>query len=403
MIEMVQVARVVETVVVAVVRMIGFFQMARMLKAVVLAMFKMIGGGGKYINMEPYEIEMGTKNVAFIGSSGGGSATLSSGESIVDMVEAEFKHITTLEDREGVVRITHAVLLVSSIGLDFVNDNSDARLFIREELKTTSQQGNIAALNKKFINQDLILRDLIMTGKIHALVAVSSDPTYINKQSIDAAISMGIPIVGTGGTSISTLSTAGANVICGGGSVATTGTSRGICFAASLASYWNLHYHRPRRSFKLHSVVGGALPFVLVVAVIKSLLPHIVIITTVHADVIAIISKGISSILPTVVTMLVCSESSGLNELGMLTGAAAGSFLNSDDTTPVLFLSIINGLLSAWLLEYLLVLCAKHSFFPTATTIVATGVSALLSGALIGIPLLSTSLTLTHTCIHSMY
>ena len=89
-------------------------------------------------------------------------------------------------------------------------------------------------------------------------------------------------------------------------------------------------------------------------------------------------SLVLEGIIPTVVTMITCMECSGLQELAMISGAATGVLLAQAKRIGILS-ALFNGLLCAELLSFLLVKCAQFSFLPTATTIIATGISSIIS------------------------
>ena len=93
--------------------------------------------------------------------------------------------------------------------------------------------GSLDDVNTALMIEDTRIATLIHSNEIDALITISSDPLNVNKLAVCAAIKKNIPIIGTGGTSLSCISTLGGNVIgCSGGSVATTGITRGICIAA---------------------------------------------------------------------------------------------------------------------------------------------------------------------------
>lgn len=225
--------------------------------------------------------------IALIGSSGGGSATISSGEDVVDSIQRNVNLITsqsivTSEKKIVVVSITDVALVQCQHGLDFSTTQEDdsATLWVMKDggSLVRTHVGTLASVNSLLRTEDLRISDLILSNEIDAIVSISSDPQDTNKLTVAAAIQMNIPILGTGGTSLSYISTSGGNVIgCSGGSVATTGLTRGICIAASLASYkpWGkMDYALPNMKLaKFRSVVGAALPVLLAVSLMKCLLP----------------------------------------------------------------------------------------------------------------------------------
>ena len=234
--------------------------------------------------------------IALVGSSGGGSATLSSSESIIENIQKNVHKIVArrlnLQERSNkqktsvsvpLVSITEVAFVQSKSGLDFIGDdqaNDSVKLWVMESggLIVGKCVGSLDHVNIALMIEDARIARLIHSNTIHAVIAISSDPIGANKLTISAAIKKNIPIIGTGGTSLSCISTLGGNVIgCSGGSVATTGVTRGICIAASLASYlpWgSLDYSLPQEPTlpKFRSVVGAALPLLLSVSLLKVVL-----------------------------------------------------------------------------------------------------------------------------------
>jgi hypothetical protein len=245
--------------------------------------------------------------VALIGSSGGGAATLTSGTAVVENLKHHIEAIRRAsrnhEFDDAAAIISEVLLLQCDVGMDFAKTSPvqvNASLWMMEDgtALTCRQKGKLSEVNEKLREMDKRLAELILNGHIDALMTVSCDPDDTNSSTIDAAIQVGIPIVGTGGSSISAISTKGGNVIgCSGGSVATTGVSRGICFAASLAAHWGSQYHyrppHPPKTASFHSVIGAALPILLAVSVFRSLLAVIGLIADFAVDLIDVPATSI--------------------------------------------------------------------------------------------------------------
>lgn len=225
--------------------------------------------------------------IALIGSSGGGSATISSGEDVVDSIQRNVNLIISSRVMKSqkkivLVSIAEVTLVQCQHGLDFSTTQEDdsATLWVMKDGGPLLRKhvGSLASVNCLLRIEDMRISNLILLDEIDAIISISSDPEDTNKLTVAAAIQMNIPILGTGGTSLSYISTSGGNVIgCSGGSVATTGLTRGICIAASLAAYkpWGeMEYALPKMKLaKFRSVVGAALPVLLAVSLMKCILP----------------------------------------------------------------------------------------------------------------------------------
>ena len=83
------------------------------------------------------------------------------------------------------------------------------------------------------------------TVPIKGLICISCDPRDVNHSSLSAAVQRGIPVCGSGGTSLSVASSIHANLnLVGnsGGSVATTTYTRAVSYTHALASSWGQSY-----------------------------------------------------------------------------------------------------------------------------------------------------------------
>ena len=337
------------------------------------------------------------KRVAVVGSSGGGAAGLRvGGPALIDALVHHFAQI-----KQCSVTITHAVFIESEEGFDFSTEYTPATLYCMvsaDSLRTKGTAktfltvvdiGPLKTVDRTAQEEDGKLAKAILSGEIDALVSVSSDPEGINRASISAAIAANIPIVGNGGTSLSIIASQGGVIVGGsGGSVASTQTSRAICFSVSLASYWRLVYRDPAASIslsslsrplmRLHSILGAAFPLVLTGVLISTFIDVLSSLEVFPAHIVlpTLLQQRLTSSLPAVVLSIVaCSETSHLQELSYITGAAAGAL---NDNSPIA--ALLAGYVAGQLLPLFLVSCARNSLLPTASTIISTGGAALLGG-----------------------
>ena len=227
-------------------------------------------------------------HVALIGSSGGGSATISSGIDIIGCIQQNLASIVCGCEPGGachsqLISITEIAFIQCQYGMDFINprEMNSATLMIMTSGGSLEKKciGTLDDINDQLKVEDGRIANLILLGGIDAIISISSDPEGANKRTVAAAILKNIPFLGTGGTSLSSISTSGGNVMGGsGGSVATSAVTRGICIAASLAAHkpWgNMKYSIPTapKLAKFRSVVGAALPILLSVSLLKASLP----------------------------------------------------------------------------------------------------------------------------------
>ena len=227
-------------------------------------------------------------HIALIGSSGGGSATISSGVDIIGCIQRNLASITRVREIPGtsqslLISITEIAFIQCQYGMDFINPHEMNSVTLMIVARGGSLEkkcsGTLNDVNNQLKIDDRRIADLILLGGVDAIISISSDPEGANKLTVAAAILKNIPFLGTGGTSLSSISTSGGNVIgSSGGSVATSAVTRGICIAASLAAYkpWGkMKYSIPTapKLAKFRSVVGAALPILLSVSLLKASLP----------------------------------------------------------------------------------------------------------------------------------
>ena len=328
---------------------------------------------------------MSLLSVVIVGSSGGGGAGEAMGVSVIDTIVSHLRRIKSSPP----VAVKGVVFVSAANGLDFASEDSLVHLHCGSDvdgslsLKCTSK-GSLVSVNKFVRVEDEKLARAIKDGEVHALIAMSSDPEGVNTRSVSAAIAAGIPIVGTGGKSMSYIASGGGVVVgSSGGSVASTQSSRAICFAVALAAHWGLDYEIYSASGayfnRAHSVCGAALPILLASSLACLLLdhaPHILGESPLSSDLRQLRHSVSTTLLNVAVVAVTCKEFSQMNELSLLTGACAGA-ISSD--APLL-LSFLNGLVAAHMLPRALVLCSRLALLPTAATIISVGGVAVTSG-----------------------
>eukprot|EP01036_Dinobryon_divergens_P022310 gene22310-30554_t len=338
-----------------------------------------------------------TKRIAVVGSSGGGKANSGATEQIVDCILSSLKGFSGCS-----ICVSQVQFITCSSGLDFATDDWTASLFVYERESNTVRckyRGNLAEVNKIALETDKYISNLVRTGQVDAIIAISCDPGGLhhgkgaNQLTFDAAIQASVPIVGTGGTSISYLATKAANVIgCSGGSVAATPQTRAVCFLSSLASLWNVSFHLPvsPRWPALSSVCGSILPILLANAVLKLTIETIIpmgnngssgwIFESWLDRVRSIVTEFL---IPVSVGAMASVEAYPAGDVSLLAGACAGALAASSHGPFTFIAAYLAGVSTGYLLPKLLVLCASRSYLPTGATIVSVGGSSLVAGTAI--------------------
>ena len=279
-------------------------------------------------------------NVALIGSSGGGAGTVNSGDDFISTVKNAFKGIDGAD-----VSIKQIQFITCHIGLDNCQSQSS---IIQATLHTSKGKpitGTLTHINKEASKTDAKIAKDIKNNKIHAIISISSDPGLdgvgVNKQTVDAAILMCIPFVGTGGTSMSYIAVSGGSIIgTSGGSIATTANSRALCFASSLAAYWKRPYKLVNKPSvpMFRSVCGGVLPILITTMLTKYIIKYAQLYLESYqfppssSSVLVLAVPSVMTwlgsldrtltytIIPISVSAMTCLETSKLSELSLLAG-----------------------------------------------------------------------------------
>ncbi|EOD40881.1 hypothetical protein EMIHUDRAFT_222267 [Emiliania huxleyi CCMP1516] len=125
-------------------------------------------------------------------------------------------------------------------------------------------RGELHAVNRLARKADERLAGVIARGDIDALVLVRRLGST-NRASLLAAAAAGLPVVGTGGSSLGEAARMGVSVLEAGGSVGTTPRSRAVAAAAALAAHWRLPYsvQLPPPQLGLGPVLDATLPVTL--------------------------------------------------------------------------------------------------------------------------------------------
>jgi hypothetical protein len=128
-------------------------------------------------------------------------------------------------------------------------DDEIARAFPTQALQVKPYHtGLLQDVNKKCkeLEQKVLAPYLLQSDStIRGLICISCEPRDINHASLSAAVKRGIPVCGSGGTSLSVASSIHGNLnLIGnsGGSVATTTYTRAVSYTYALASSWGQSY-----------------------------------------------------------------------------------------------------------------------------------------------------------------
>jgi hypothetical protein len=204
--------------------------------------------------------------IALVGSSGGGAATLGTSEELMKTIEQQLVGAG--------MELVALQMVICPVALDIADVEIPATLWTYDENRRAivpTSTAKLAAINELASNVDGYIAARILcpptsNERIDGLIIISADVDNVNKGVIDAAAAMGIPVVGTGGTSIKAASAKGVTRIgFSGGTVATASMPKAINIVGTLASHFGLKY-TPQHSLKTSIITNtlvGCLPAVL--------------------------------------------------------------------------------------------------------------------------------------------
>ncbi|GAB5357593.1 hypothetical protein AAMO2058_000387600 [Amorphochlora amoebiformis] len=341
------------------------------------------------------------RRVALVGRAGGGAATLGGGGPEEFLREI----ITTVGGVPG-VEISTISYTWCEVNLDAANPDNKAKLWrfggmknsktcSRSRSLTCGHESTLSEVNEIVRELDKTLATDIKNGFVDGLILVSSDPTGVNSASISAAAKAGIPVVGTGGTSIGKAMNMGVNIASGfGGSVATTSTSKAVSYACGLALAWNLKFSPPppaRKPINLHSLLDGCLPAFLaaclLIKVIELCEPFCEFFLSNESTPGSCLEPwpdlAISS-LSLCVQVVACHQVSvRFGEIELISALIAGSFVSGGPSMPGKIISaLLTGVMIPDISGRLLNLLTIYQWPATAATLTTAGGSGLLAGIL---------------------
>lgn len=323
-------------------------------------------------------------NVAIIGSSGGNLFNL--GGRQPDKLLGEI----IAQCQSAQVQIAAIQFIAANESMDVAKGKTNASLFSYDAESQRIVQGDImtlAEINILAKESDQKLAQLIEAGLVDGLIVMSGDPEGANEQAILAAAAKGIPIVGTGGTSMALISSKGANVIATSGTTGTTNRTRAVSFLTSLCKYWKISYmpvlgHAQASSggqtapvsiwkrINFKGIMQASLPGFIAMAIILALgkIPGLSSLSGVFDLLIGA--------LPVLIAVIAAKQISELDEVSIVAGVIAGILSSKGGIIG----GMLGGILAGLLVHYLFTKCVQWRFPMTTVNIVAGGVAGLASG-----------------------
>lgn len=327
------------------------------------------------------------KTVAVLGSSGGNLYSQGGNDP-----QRMFSEIMT-QARSADMEIVCVLFIGTDKSMDGIAMDAKAKLYtLSGAAIEPGEEKTLAEINQDAKRLDSELAAKIDAGEIDGLIVMSCDPAGVNRESIAAAARKGLPVVGTGGTSIANAQKLGARVISASGTTGTTNRTRAVAFVSALASEWNLKYMPIIGSAAASSAAGdniwkrinfrgimmASLPGFIAMALCLALSKVPFLAPLENAFNILI------GALPVLIAAIAAKQVSGLDEVGIVAGIVAGTLSVEGGIIGGLASGILAGVFS-----YYIILQCLHWKFPGTTANIAAGGLGGLAAGLIGMYLIA--------------
>jgi hypothetical protein len=329
------------------------------------------------------------KKIAIIGSSGGNLYAQGGNNPT-----ALLKEIFVQAESAG-IEIASVEFIAAGASMDNISPESKALLFtLAGGHAEAGPEAALREINEQAKKLDGVLAQKIGNGEIDGVVMMSCDPGNVNSASVKAMAEKKIPVVGTGGASMANSQKMGVKVISTSGTTGTTNRTRAVAFISALAGEWKLKYMPVIGSsaaaggeavsgsiwkrVNFRGIMMAALPgfIAMALALALSKIPGLAKLE----DVFNILIGA----LPVIIAAIAAKQVSGLDEVGIVAGLAAG-ILSRDGG---IIGGLVAGILAGVLAYYIITLCFKWRVPGTTANIAAGGLAGLAAG-LIGMFLIA--------------
>ena len=294
-----------------------------------------------------------------IGSSGGGAATLGH-TNASDFVKLISNH---LKWYQMTTTVTLDIVLYVSVDdgspLDSATGKEDATLLYIQDYLTKEEtfHDSLDGINNLVRKLETTLAEKINNGDIDGLISVSCEPSLVHR-TLQAASIKKLPVTGSGGTSLSEISSSRYKLqLIGnsGGSVATTPETKAVSFASAFSQYWDLTYspwkiNKKRKYPAWRSVFNACLPAFWSVTLLKRL------VSTKQIAQLIPQSEGLVILLETYALPTVCSVIMASSRRHTESSTMAAIIAASACKNTILG-GLLAGFITSWFEEQLLYIC----------------------------------------------
>ena len=340
-----------------------------------------------------------SKRLAIIGSSGGNLYS-QGGNAPVSLLN----EILTQATSAG-IEVADVIFVAASGSMDNISDASEARIYTFDgESFIPGDRKPLGDLNADVQELDRKLAERIRDGEIDGLISMSSDPASNNDASVEAAVEKGIPVAGSGGTSMGQISTRRGNVISASGTTGTTNRTRAVAFISAFAKEFDLDYRpiigatgagtvedsSPWKRINFRGIMMAAMPAFIAMALllaigrIPGLDDWIIDLTGNESASFSAMSSTIINLLPVIMAAIAAKQISGLDEIGIVAGIVAGALSMGGGVIG----GIVTGILAGVLVYYIASWLFRNKVPGTTVNILAGSLAGILAG-LVGMFIIS--------------
>lgn len=332
------------------------------------------------------------RHLAVVGSSGGNLR--SQGGTDPAGILAEIRRQASAAG----IEVAFMQFILASASMDAAGLDTPARLGTLDgvgELQL-GPEAPLGEVNEAASARDAELARLIDDGGIDALMLMSCDPAGANRLAVEAAARAGIPVVGTGGSSMAGVQAAGCRVVAASGTTGTTNRTRAVSAVSALAKEWGLAYRpvigssaeaaragegaRAGIGSELRELAGNVSVRGIMMASMPGFIAMALSLALSKVPGLGFLEKDVFNVLvgylPVLVAAIAAKQVSGMGEVGIVAGVVAGALSTDGGIIDGLAVGVIAGGLVYLVSGF----CAMHNVPGTTANIAAGGLSGLVAG-----------------------
>ena len=340
------------------------------------------------------EPESRRHRLAVIGSSGGNLRSQGGADPAGMLAE-----IRRQADAAG-IEVAFVQFILADASMDAATPETPARLGSLDASGAfqLGESQPLSEVNEAAAALDAELARLIDGGGVDALMLMSCDPVGANRLAVEAAARAGIPVVGTGGSSMAGVQAAGCRLIAASGTTGTTNRTRAVSAISALAKEWGLAYRpvigssavasragegaRAGIGSELRELAGNVSVRGIMMASMPGFIAMALSLALSKVPGLGFLEKDVFNVLvgylPVLVAAIAAKQVSGMGEVGIVAGVVAGALSTDGGIIDGLAVGIIAGGLVYLVSGF----CAMHNVPGTTANIAAGGLSGLAAGLL---------------------